>query len=148
MSVMASQITSLTIVYSSVYSGTDERKHQSSASLAFVRGIHRWARLYCELRSSIGAPVNHCWLQWTHVQAVSLARWALMKSFSTLTPDGAGQNPISFNSLAPGSNFSKNNHKHQNTLCCLDQYTAPNNSYRGYSAPTPTKWKWVPPPLN
>ena len=37
-----SQITSLTIVYSTVYSGKDERKHQSSASLAFVRGIHRW----------------------------------------------------------------------------------------------------------
>ena len=39
---MASQITSLTIVYSTVYSGTNQRKHQSSASLAFVRGIHRW----------------------------------------------------------------------------------------------------------
>ena len=39
---MASQITSLTIVYSTVYSGTDDRKHQSSASLAFVRRIHRW----------------------------------------------------------------------------------------------------------
>ena len=38
---MASQITSLTIVYTTVYSGTDQRKHQSSASLAFVRGIHR-----------------------------------------------------------------------------------------------------------
>ena len=38
----ASQITSLTIVYSSVYSGTDQRKCQSSASLAFVWGIHRW----------------------------------------------------------------------------------------------------------
>ena len=38
---MASQITSLTIVYSTVYSGEDQRKHQSSASLAFVRGIHR-----------------------------------------------------------------------------------------------------------
>ena len=38
---MAYQITSLTIVYSNVYSGTDHRKHQSSASLAFVRGIHR-----------------------------------------------------------------------------------------------------------
>ena len=40
---MASQITSLTIVYSIVYSGTDERKHQSSVALAlaFVRGIHR-----------------------------------------------------------------------------------------------------------
>ena len=41
MDTMASQITSLTIVYAMVYSGTDQRKHQSSASLAFVRGIHR-----------------------------------------------------------------------------------------------------------
>ena len=40
-SVLASQITSLMIVYSTIYSGTDQRKHQSSASLAFVRGIHR-----------------------------------------------------------------------------------------------------------
>ena len=38
---MASQITSHTIVNSTVYSGIDERK-QSSASLVFVRGIHRW----------------------------------------------------------------------------------------------------------
>ena len=42
MGAMASQITSLTITYSTVYSGTDQRKHQSSATLAFARGIHRW----------------------------------------------------------------------------------------------------------
>ena len=42
MSVMSSLITSLTIVYSSVYSAADQWKHQSSASLAFVKGIHRW----------------------------------------------------------------------------------------------------------
>ena len=42
MSAMASPITNLTIAYSIVYSGTDQRKHQSSASLVFVRGIHRW----------------------------------------------------------------------------------------------------------
>ena len=42
MSTMVSQITSLTIVYSTVNSGADQRKDQSSASLAFVRGIHRW----------------------------------------------------------------------------------------------------------
>ena len=41
MSAMAFQITSLTIVYSTVYTGADQRKHQSSASLAFVRGIQR-----------------------------------------------------------------------------------------------------------
>ena len=39
---IASQITSLTIVYSTVHSGTDQRTHQSSASLAFVWEIHRW----------------------------------------------------------------------------------------------------------
>ena len=42
---IASQITSLTIVYSTVYSDADQRKHQSSASLAFVWGIY-------------GGPVN------------------------------------------------------------------------------------------
>ena len=42
MSAIASQITSLTIVHSTVYSVTDQRKHQSFASLAFARGIHRW----------------------------------------------------------------------------------------------------------
>ena len=41
MGAIASQITSLTIVYSIVNSGADKKKHQSSASLAFVRGIHR-----------------------------------------------------------------------------------------------------------
>ena len=42
MGAMTPQNTSLTIVCSTVYSGADQRKHQSSASLAFVRGIHRW----------------------------------------------------------------------------------------------------------
>ena len=41
MTTMASQITSLTVVYSTVYSDVDQRKHQSSASLAIVWGIHR-----------------------------------------------------------------------------------------------------------
>ena len=41
MGTLASQITSLTIVYSTVYSDADQRKHRSSASLAFLRGIHR-----------------------------------------------------------------------------------------------------------
>ena len=41
MGAIESQITSLTIVYSTVYSDANQRKHQSSASLAFVWGIHR-----------------------------------------------------------------------------------------------------------
>ena len=58
----ASQITSLTIVYSTVYSGTDQRKYHSSASLAFVRGIHR-------------APVNS-----PHKGPVTQQRFHLMTS--------------------------------------------------------------------
>ena len=42
MSAMASQITSITIVYSIAYSGAHQRKHRRSASLAFMTGIHRW----------------------------------------------------------------------------------------------------------
>ena len=41
MDAIASQITSLTIVYSTIYSVADQSKHQSSESLAFVWGIHR-----------------------------------------------------------------------------------------------------------
>ena len=42
MNAMASQNNGVSSVYSIVCSGADQRKHQSSASLAFVRGIHRW----------------------------------------------------------------------------------------------------------
>ena len=42
MSAIAPQTTGISIVYSIVCSGVDQRKHQSSASLAFVRGIHLW----------------------------------------------------------------------------------------------------------
>ena len=41
MSEMVSQIIGVSIVCSALYSGAYQRKHQSSASLAFVRGIHR-----------------------------------------------------------------------------------------------------------
>ena len=53
MGAMASKIISLTIVYSIVHSGADQRKHQSSASLAFVRGIHRWT-----VNSPLKCPVT------------------------------------------------------------------------------------------
>ena len=47
------QITSLTMVYSTVYSGADQRKHLSSVSLAFMRGNHRWP-----VNSSYKRPVT------------------------------------------------------------------------------------------
>ena len=42
MGAMVSHITSVSSAYSTVHSGVDQRKHQSIALLAFVRGIHRW----------------------------------------------------------------------------------------------------------
>ena len=53
MGAIASQITSLTIVYSTVYSGADQRNHQSSTLLAIVRGIHR-----CQVNSPHKWPVK------------------------------------------------------------------------------------------
>ena len=60
MSSTASQITSLTIIYSTVYSGADQIRHQTSASLAFVRGIHRWP-----VNSQHRGPVNVS-IWWRH----------------------------------------------------------------------------------
>ena len=42
MSAMASQLTRISSVCSTVCSGPDQGKHQSSASLAFLRVVHRW----------------------------------------------------------------------------------------------------------
>ena len=47
------QIISITIVYSTVYSGADLRRHQSSASLAFVRGIHRTGEFPAQMASNV-----------------------------------------------------------------------------------------------
>ena len=41
-SAIASQITDVSIVYPTICWGADKKIHQSSALLAFVRGIHRW----------------------------------------------------------------------------------------------------------
>ena len=58
MGAIASQITSLTLVYSTFYSDAHQRKHQSSASLAFVRGIHRG--LPAQMASN-AENVSICW---------------------------------------------------------------------------------------
>ena len=62
MSAMASQITSLAIVYSSFYSAIGQRKHQSSASLAFVRGIQR-----LPVNSPHKGPVKRTMFPFDHV---------------------------------------------------------------------------------
>ena len=65
MSVMASEITSITIVYSTVYSGPHQRKHQSSASLAFVRGIHQWP-VTNELPAQRASNMENVSIWWCH----------------------------------------------------------------------------------
>ena len=64
MAAMASQITSLTIVYSTVYSNADQRKHQSSASLAFVLGIHR------EFPAQMASNAENVSISWRHHQTI------------------------------------------------------------------------------
>ena len=85
-SAMASQITSLTIVYSTVYSSTDQRKHQSSASLAFERGIHRW---------TVNSP--HKW-------PVTRKCFHLMTSSCTENPHGQKYHTISYHVISIKSN--------------------------------------------
>ena len=69
---MAFQITGVSIVYSTVCSGADQEKHQSSASLAFVRGIHRW-------------PVNSLH-KWSVTPKIFPFYDVIMKSDDTLIP--------------------------------------------------------------
>ena len=92
MSVMVSQITSLMIVYSSIDWGADQRKHQSSASLAFVRVIHRWS-----VNSPHKGPVTHKMfpfddviMLWWYMASPSLSElhhlpeWALTEMISMI----------------------------------------------------------------
>ena len=73
MGAIASQITSLMIVYSIAYSDADQRKHQSSASLAFVRGIHRGP-----VNSPHKRPVTRkCSIWWRHHVVKDLKRMQL-----------------------------------------------------------------------
>ena len=66
---MASHITSLTIVYSTVYSGAYRRKHQSTASLAFVRGIHRGTG---EFPAQMASNAENVSIWWRHHDNVAI----------------------------------------------------------------------------
>ena len=67
MSAMASQTTGVSIVYSVVVSDADQRKHQSSASLAFARGIRRWP-----VNSPYKGPVKRKMLPFDDVTMITL----------------------------------------------------------------------------
>ena len=63
MSAMASQITSGSVVYSNICSGADQRKRQSSASLAFARWIQRWP---CEFPAQRAINAENISIWWHH----------------------------------------------------------------------------------
>ena len=89
MSPIASQITSLTIVYSTIYSGADQRKHQSSASLAFVRGIHRdrWIpRTKGQLRGKCFHLMTSSWKR-RCIHKVEVFIWSQSKQFPLIISD-------------------------------------------------------------
>ena len=96
MGTIASQITSLTIVYSTVYSDANQRKHQSSASLAFERGIHRgpvssshkWpvTRKMFPFDDVIMGPIR-TYRQTSYISAPNPQTWMLLVlSYSCLCP--------------------------------------------------------------
>ena len=83
MGTIASQITSLTSIYSTVYSDADQSKHQSSASLAFVCGIHRGP-----VNSPHKWPVTRKMFPFDDVimgSRTSLVRWYIIGTFAEIS---------------------------------------------------------------
>ena len=77
MRAMASQITGVSIVCSTVGSGADQRKYQSSASLAFVREIHRW--LVNSPQKNSNAENVSIW--WRHHESKSSLRTPFLRKY-------------------------------------------------------------------
>ena len=74
MSAMVSQITCVSIIWSIICSGADERKHPSSASLAFVREIHWWP-----MDSPHKGPVTRKMYPFGNVIMVLFQIWWILK---------------------------------------------------------------------
>ena len=78
--VIASQITSLTIVYSTVTTGADQGKHQSSASLAFVWVIYQTG----EFPAQMASDAENVSIWWRHHDKaaghclIQYRRWSMM----------------------------------------------------------------------
>ena len=81
---MASQITSIKIVCSTIYLGTNQRKHQSSALLAFVREICRWMEL-CMHTKNIPMCLKHQLLIKVHEWEIDCNDVSLLFGYNTET---------------------------------------------------------------
>ena len=89
---MASQITSLTIVYSTVYSDADQRKHQSSASLAFVPGEFP-APGTGEFPTQMASNTDNVSIWWRH-HVISIPEIDLTITLLILLPRLTGTNEL------------------------------------------------------
>ena len=79
MDAIASLITSLTIVYSTVYSDADQRKHKSSASRAFVWGIH-WGG---EFPAQMASNAENVSIWWRH-HVISTQQWQVHLGYTVV----------------------------------------------------------------
>ena len=75
MDAMAPQITGILIVYTTVWSGEDKKKHQSFASLAWVTGIHRWP-----VNSPQNGPVTRKKFSFDDVIVIRIMRMYILRS--------------------------------------------------------------------
>ena len=99
---MGSEITSLTTVYTTIYPGADQRKHQSSESLAFVRGIHRSLvnSSHKGLVTRIMFPFDEVFMITTFIVSLWKNAWQnpwwrhQMETFSALLAFCAGNSPV------------------------------------------------------
>ena len=83
MSAMAPQITGLMVLFSTVYSDADQRKYQSSASLAFVRGIRRWPVYDPQKKSSNAEKFDDVIM--IHSWFMNMAQWFQTKNDDQIT---------------------------------------------------------------
>ena len=84
MTMLASQITSLTVVYSIVYSGVNQRKHQSSASLA-LGGKFTWDRWISRTNGQLRGKCFHLMTSSWSSQLLSLLTWQRYNNFINLS---------------------------------------------------------------
>ena len=108
-SAMASQITGVSIVWSTLWSGADQRKHQRSASLAFVKGIQRWQgnSPHKRLVTRKMVPFDNVIMSIHKYHSLFSQWWCFSKCFDFRTLSSWSHFVIPTSNLRRGENISK-----------------------------------------
>ena len=124
MGTMASQITNLTIVYSTVYSDADQRKHRSSAALVFLWGIRRWPVNFphkSPIRWKMFPFVTSSWLRFYSYPIAVIALWRK----GTVISVNVNRDPVLHSGLVKTLRRRHNGHdgvsNHQPHHCLLNR---------------------------